>query len=101
VDHWIPAFLDALMVVSFLILLLLYWLIMFDGIHRQASERTWLFYTPKLVLLTTLWGVTIAVFTMLGYAYFSPFANLLTTIRVRELDDPSSTLDNAVPHYFV
>eukprot|EP01126_Amoeba_proteus_P042871 TRINITY_DN4672_c0_g1_i10.p1 TRINITY_DN4672_c0_g1~~TRINITY_DN4672_c0_g1_i10.p1 ORF type:complete len:321 (-),score=55.66 TRINITY_DN4672_c0_g1_i10:128-1090(-) len=83
VDHWFPVFLDIVMLVSFVVSLLLYWLVMFDGVYRTETQRSFFFYLPKVFLLLTIYCVIISSFTLLG---------------LQELDDPSSTIDNMPNH---
>jgi len=64
VNGWFPIFLNRLLYATFIVLILLFWLTMFDGIRLDSNSRTfkW-FYLPKLILLGLFWIVGITVFT--------------------------------------
>lgn len=63
-DGWFPIFLNRLFYASFIVLLLFFWLILFDGIRQEQSQRTFLkFYFPKLALLGTTWISGIVIYT--------------------------------------
>jgi len=48
---WFPVFIDQVFIASFLFLLLIFWLVLFDGIRKyQPEQRGYLtFYLPKIV----------------------------------------------------
>mmetsp|Transcript_18550 Transcript_18550/g.32193 ORF Transcript_18550/g.32193 Transcript_18550/m.32193 type:complete len:455 (-) Transcript_18550:24-1388(-) len=65
-DGWFPTFFDQVMLVTFIAMLFFFWLVMFDGVRKDAQQRTMLkFYVPKLALVGLLWITTLVVFTMI------------------------------------
>mmetsp|Transcript_200 Transcript_200/g.507 ORF Transcript_200/g.507 Transcript_200/m.507 type:complete len:474 (+) Transcript_200:75-1496(+) len=63
VASWFPVFLDQVLMVTFLCMLLLFWLIMFDGVRKDAVQRSLLkFYLPKVFLVAMIWVVQLTVF---------------------------------------
>lgn len=59
-----PVFLDQLLLASFLVLLMLFWLVMFDGIRTEPQNQTFRnFYLPKYAVLGVFWILAIIVFT--------------------------------------
>jgi hypothetical protein len=59
-----PIFLDQLLLASFLVLLMLFWLVMFDGIRTEPQNQTFRnFYLPKYAVLGVFWILAIIVFT--------------------------------------
>jgi len=65
-DGWFPIVFDRLLYMSFIVLLLLFWLVMFDGI-RQETKDFYIFYLPKIVLSGLLWISGIIVYTWNEY----------------------------------
>jgi len=85
VDGWFPIFLNRVLYASFIVLLLLFWLILFDGIRKEASQRTFkAFYLPKGILVGVVWIVGITVFTW---------------TQLHEKDDPVFSTTNDLPGY--
>jgi hypothetical protein len=65
VQGWFPVFLDTVLLASFLVLLLLFWLVMFDGIRTEPQDQTFKkFYLPKFILIGLFW-----VFAIIVYAW--------------------------------
>jgi len=82
---WFPIFLNRLLYASFLVLLLFFWLILFDGIRKEASERSFKsFYVLKLILLGLFWITGIVVFTW---------------VELHERDDPLYSAADELPGY--
>jgi hypothetical protein len=80
-DSWFPIFLDQLLAVTFLAGLMLFWLIMFDGVRKEAAKRScFKFYLPKFLLIGALWASTLAVFTQAEM-------HLLSDPRYSEVED--------------
>jgi len=64
VSGWFPIFLNRVLYASFILLLLLYWLVLFDGIRKDSHHRDWKkFYLPKAILVGLFWISGVAVFT--------------------------------------
>jgi len=65
VNHWFPIFLNRLLYGTFLVMLFLFWLVMFDGIrYQEPSQRKFLtFYLPKFILVGLFWFFAVTVFT--------------------------------------
>jgi len=65
VDNWFPIFLNRLIYGTFLVMLFLFWLVMFDGIRfPEASQRRFVtFYLPKFILVGLFWVFAVTVFT--------------------------------------
>jgi len=99
INNWFPVFLDQVLLVSFLVLVLLFWLIMFDGLWKEPSQRTVLkFYAPKLGLLGLFWFAALVAFTwtelhqlddvgtrvyeIKGYVFFKVFSLILILVYV-------------------
>jgi len=62
-EGWFWPFLDQMMLATFLVVLLLFWLVMFDGIRTDPALQTFKsFYLPKLILLAIFWILTVIVF---------------------------------------
>eukprot|EP01129_Flabellula_baltica_P008653 TRINITY_DN3463_c0_g1_i1.p1 TRINITY_DN3463_c0_g1~~TRINITY_DN3463_c0_g1_i1.p1 ORF type:complete len:458 (-),score=79.90 TRINITY_DN3463_c0_g1_i1:26-1399(-) len=78
VQGWIPPFLDIFFMVSMLFLMLLFILVVTDGVRLSGSERGLMFYLPKFVLIGILWIFTIGVFSYREY---------------NSLTDPASTIE--------
>eukprot|EP01114_Cavostelium_apophysatum_P014326 TRINITY_DN3687_c1_g1_i1.p1 TRINITY_DN3687_c1_g1~~TRINITY_DN3687_c1_g1_i1.p1 ORF type:complete len:474 (+),score=94.11 TRINITY_DN3687_c1_g1_i1:153-1574(+) len=63
-NGWFPIFLNRLLYASFIVLLLFFWLTLFDGIRMEASQRNFKsFYLPKILLLGAFWICGIVVYT--------------------------------------
>jgi len=59
-----PIFLNRILYASFIVLLLLFWLILFDGIRKEANQRDFkTFYLPKIILLILFWIAGVTVYT--------------------------------------
>eukprot|EP01105_Mastigella_eilhardi_P009598 TRINITY_DN2258_c0_g3_i1.p1 TRINITY_DN2258_c0_g3~~TRINITY_DN2258_c0_g3_i1.p1 ORF type:complete len:496 (+),score=166.09 TRINITY_DN2258_c0_g3_i1:155-1642(+) len=57
-------FWNQVLTVTFLAVLLLYWLVTFDGLRKESQNHTFLwFYVPKFVFIFVIWGLVIALFT--------------------------------------
>jgi len=64
---WFPVILDQILLVSFVSLLLFFWIIMYDGIRMDGVEKTFVkFYLPKVSLVLVFWICAIIV-----YSWFS------------------------------
>lgn len=86
VDSWLPVFLDQVFVTSCLALLLLFWLVMLDGIvkYQPGARGCLMFYAPKAFLIGLIW---IAVVT------------LFTWQELHEVDDPEYDSVYDIPHF--
>jgi Wntless-like, transmembrane domain/TMEM181, GOLD domain len=63
-EGWFPIFLNRALIATFVSLVLLYWLVVSDGVRREDAERdTKRFYLPKVILLGIFWVTGIATFT--------------------------------------
>jgi len=79
VSGWFPVFLDVALFASFLVLLLFFWLVMFDGIRQEDTKHSFVkFYLPKLIVLGLFWTSLIVGFTLYS---------------IYELDDPSTVVE--------
>ena len=57
-------FLDQVMLASFLVLLMFFWIIMFDGIRTEPQLQTFrTFYLPKFIMLALFWIAAVVIFT--------------------------------------
>lgn len=57
-------FLDQMLLVSFLVLLMFFWIIMFDGIRTEPALQTFrTFYLPKFIMLALFWIAAVVIFT--------------------------------------
>jgi len=65
VNHWFPIFLNRLLYGTFIVILFLFWLVMFDGARFQdPSQKTFLwFYLPKVILVGLFWFFAVTAFT--------------------------------------
>lgn len=64
VNNWFPIFLNRFLYGTFLVVLFLFWLVMFDGIRKEANERTFLrFYLPKFIIVGLFWIISVVLFT--------------------------------------
>jgi len=85
VRGWFPIFLNRLLYASFIVLLLFFWLVLFDGIRKESNQRPFkTFYLPKLILLGLLWIAGIVVFTW---------------SQLRQLQDPVYDTSSELPGY--
>jgi hypothetical protein len=51
--------------VTFVATLFFFWLVMFDGVRKDAVQRTLLkFYVPKVLLVGLFWLTTLVVFSI-------------------------------------
>jgi len=76
---WFPVFFDIALFASFIVLLLFFWLVMFDGIRQEDTKRSFLkFYLPKIVILGLFWLSLIV-----GLTLFSLY----------ERDDPTTVVE--------
>jgi len=63
VSGWFPLFLNRVLYGSFLMMLLLYWLVTLDGIRTEPQHVTFRsFYLPKLILIVATWLSLIVVY---------------------------------------
>jgi uncharacterized membrane protein YgcG len=63
-DGAIWPFLDQVMLASFLVLLMFFWIIMFDGIRTEPQLQTFrTFYLPKFIMLALFWIAAVVIFT--------------------------------------
>jgi hypothetical protein len=88
-EGWFPTFLDQVLLVTFISMLFLFWLVMFDGVRKDAVQRTLLkFYVPKVALIAVFWLTALVAFTLL---------------ELRRLDDPvyDATTDDPAFIFFV
>ena len=57
-------FLDQVMLASFLVLLMFFWIIMFDGIRTEPQLQTFrAFYLPKFIMLALFWIASVVIFS--------------------------------------
>eukprot|EP01121_Diplochlamys_sp_Union-15-3_P018716 TRINITY_DN687_c0_g1_i1.p1 TRINITY_DN687_c0_g1~~TRINITY_DN687_c0_g1_i1.p1 ORF type:complete len:497 (-),score=48.70 TRINITY_DN687_c0_g1_i1:54-1544(-) len=99
VNGWFLVLLDQILLVSFLVLILFFWLVMFDGLWKEPKNITFLsFYLPKIVLLGFFWVMALVAFTwtqlhqlddvgtrlyeITGYVFFQIFTLLALIIYV-------------------
>jgi hypothetical protein len=84
---WFPVFLNQFLLSSFLFVLLLFWLVIFDAFRKKTPlARSYKrFYAPKVALMLVFWILAIAIYT---------WTQLYTS------DDPGSAL-NEIPGYLV
>lgn len=62
-------FLDQMLLVSFLVLLMFFWIIMFDGIRTEPALQTLrTFYLPKFIMLALFWIAAVVIFTWIELA---------------------------------
>jgi hypothetical protein len=72
---WFPIFLNECLTTTFFATLLLYWLVVFDGIRPESLKKPQLlFYGPKVGFIFVCWALTIA---------------LLTWSKVTQVDNPT------------
>jgi len=84
-EGWFPVFLDQVMLATFLAMLFLFWLVMFDGVRKDAVQRTLLkFYVPKVVLIFVFWVVMLVVFSLR---------------ELRRVDDPQYDVTSDEPSF--
>jgi len=77
---WFPQFLDIIFTVTFIFVVLLFILVIIDGVKLEERERTFKsFYLTKLLLIGLLWISAISVLTWAEY---------------NEILDPTVTVDN-------
>lgn len=66
---WFPVFLNQFLLSSFLFVLLLFWLVIFDAFRKKTplarSYRR--FYAPKVALMLVFWILAIAIYTWTQY----------------------------------
>lgn len=66
---WFPVFLNQFLLSSFLFVLLLFWLVIFDAFRKKTplarSYRR--FYAPKAALMLLFWILAIAIYTWTQY----------------------------------
>ncbi len=100
VKGWFPIFLNRVLYASFIVLLLFFWLIMFDGIrkvvthceltlteHKEAVHRTFVnFYLPKVLLLGFLWVAGVTVYTW---------------AQLQQINDPAFSTSSELPGFLV
>jgi len=68
VDGWVPPFLDIIFTVTFIFLVLLFILVIVDGVKLEEREREFKsFYLPKMLLLGLLWIAVVGVFSWQEY----------------------------------
>jgi len=68
VDSWFPPFLDIIFTVTFILFILLFILVIIDGIKLEEREREFKkFYLPKLFILGLLWIAIVGVFSWQEY----------------------------------
>jgi len=64
VDGWFPIFLNRLLYISFIALLLFFWIVMFDAIRLENDHLSFKkFFLPKMILLIVFWAIGITVLT--------------------------------------
>jgi hypothetical protein len=65
VEHWFPIFVNRVLYGTFIVILLLFWLVMLDAfrLHDPSQMKFLTFYLPKLVLLGLFWAFAVTVFT--------------------------------------
>lgn len=65
-DGAIWPFLDQVLLVSFLVVLMFFWIIMFDGIRTPPQMQTFkTFYLPKFIMLALFWIAAVVIFSWL------------------------------------
>jgi len=69
INSWFPPFLDIVFTVTFIFLVLLFILVIIDGIKLEEREREFKrFYLPKISLLGLLWITVVGVFSYQEYS---------------------------------
>jgi len=69
VEGWFPPFLDIIFTVSFIFLILLFILVIVDGVKLEERERSFkTFYFPKILLLGVLW---LAIVVAMSYGEYN------------------------------
>lgn len=82
---WFPVFLDVVLAATFFCLLLLFWLILFDGITKEARDRgVFKFYFWKILLVGLMWIAMVVVYTW---------------IHLHQLDDPNYDVVQDLPGF--
>jgi len=63
-NNWFPIFFNRVLYLSFIVILLLFWLVTFDGIRKETVDRSFgKFYLPKIVLVGGFWLCAVVVYT--------------------------------------
>jgi len=79
VEGWFPPFLDIVFTVSFIFLILLFILVIVDGVKLEERERSFkVFYLPKIVLLGFFW---FAVVVAMSWAEYNELIDPTITIQ--------------------
>eukprot|EP01088_Endostelium_zonatum_P008447 TRINITY_DN2134_c0_g1_i1.p1 TRINITY_DN2134_c0_g1~~TRINITY_DN2134_c0_g1_i1.p1 ORF type:complete len:568 (+),score=139.17 TRINITY_DN2134_c0_g1_i1:150-1853(+) len=84
VEGWFFPFLDQVFIASFLFLLLLFWLVMIDGIRNYSplSRRFNTFYLPKIILVGGFWLLVVIVFSWLEFTNaYDPESNSIWEVK--------------------
>ncbi|KAH3762492.1 transmembrane protein [Pelomyxa schiedti] len=64
VDGWFPVFINQVLTTIFFAVLLLYWLVTFDGIRKESQNASVCrLYLPKLLFIGTCWGLVVTLLT--------------------------------------
>lgn len=68
---WFPVFLNQFLLSSFLFVLLLFWLVIFDAFRKKTPlARSYKrFYAPKVALMLVFWILAIAIYTWTQYVF--------------------------------
>jgi len=84
-EGWFPIFINQVLTTIFFAILLLYWLITFDGIRRESRNTPALrFYLPKFIYIGACWILVVT---------------LLTWNQVHRIDDPTHSYTNDIGGY--
>jgi MFS family permease len=83
-SNWLFVFLNIIFRISFVAMFLFSLLVFTHAMITKPSERGMSFYTPKIFLVATMWGVFLVTFI---YA------------RLTSLSDPSYSIVNDFPYY--
>uniref|UniRef100_A0A6B2L3Y4 Wntless-like transmembrane domain-containing protein n=1 Tax=Arcella intermedia TaxID=1963864 RepID=A0A6B2L3Y4_9EUKA len=79
ISGWFPVLLDVILFGSFLVLLLFFWLVMFDGMRQEDTKHSFVrFYLPKFLIIGLIW-----VSLVVGSTLFA----------LKELDDPAAIIE--------
>jgi len=58
-----PVFVNRILYATFLVLLLLFWLTIFDGVRQETADQSYVaFYLPKVILLGIFWVCGVATY---------------------------------------
>ncbi|KAH3746031.1 transmembrane protein [Pelomyxa schiedti] len=84
-DGWFPIFINQVLTTIFYAVLLLYWLVTFDGIRKESQKMSALkFYLPKFIYVGVCWALIVLV---------------LTWNQMHKIDDPTHSYTTDIGGY--